>query len=198
MLNANLMAYATATKVARTEKIDILLSITDIHTFQGIHLLTEPTLKGGKKTLELFGGKVFKLARYVFATREYDTAVTNLGKKLGLNIEDWKPQPHNYATHIKGNILGHNEDMHLDIYDENKRLYAQFMLHKGSSLEATYFNANMIEIAKDEIAPYLIEKTISKKQSEFGFTQDNFIPVINPKIESIIRFTANNTEYISE
>ena len=198
MLNANLMANVTATKVTRNDKIDILLSVTDIHTFQGIHLLTEPTLKGGKKTLELFGGKVFKLARYVFATREYDTAIINKAKKLGLNIENWKPQPHNYASHIKGNILGHNEDMHLDIYDENKRLYAQFMLHKGSSLEATYFNANMIEITKEQIAPYLIEKTISKKQSDFGFTQSEFIPVINPKIDSIVRFTANNTEYISE
>ena len=198
MLNANLTANATAIKVARNEKIDVLLSVTDIHTFQGIHLLTEPTLKGGKKTLSLFGGKVFKLARYVFATREYDTAIINKAKKLGLNIENWKPQPHNYATHIKGNILGHNEDMHLDIYDENKRLYAQFMLHKGSVLESQYFNADMNEISKDEIAPYLIEKTISKKQSDFGFTQSEFIPVINPKLDSIVRFTANGIEYISE
>ena len=198
MLTADLMANVTATKVTRNEKIDILLSVTDIHTFKGIHLLTEQTLKGGKKSLELFGGKVFKLARYVFATREYDTAIINKGKKLGLDIEAWKPQPHNYASHIKGNILCHNEDMHLDIYDENKRLYAQFMLHKGSNLESRYFTANMTEITKEDIAPYLIEKTISKKQSDFGFTQSDFIPVINPKIDSIIRFTANNTEYISE
>ncbi len=183
--------------VSRNEKIDLLLSMPS-YTFQGIHLLTEPTLKGGKKTLALFGGKVFKLARYVFAKRDYNTAIINKGEKLGLDIENWKPQPHNYATHIKGNILGHNEDMHLDIYDENKRLYAQFMLHKGSVLESQYFNADMIEISKDEIAPYLIEKTISKKQSDFGFTQSEFIPVINPKLDSIIRFTANNCEYISE
>jgi hypothetical protein len=56
----------------------------------------------------------------------------------------------------------------------------------------------MNEITKEQIAPYLIEKTISKKQSDFGFTQSDFIPVINPKIDSIIRFTANNCEYISE
>ena len=184
--------------ISRNEKIDLLLSITDIHTFQGVHLYTELTLKGGKKSLELFGGKVFKLARYVFAKRDYTTAIINKGEKLGLDIENWKPQPHNYATHIKGNVLGHNEDMHLDIYDENKRLYVQFMLHKGSSLEAKYFDANLNEISKDEIAPYLIEKTISKKQSDFGFTQSEFIPVINPKMDSIVRFTANGIEYISE
>ena len=183
--------------VSRNEKIDLLLTMP-LYTFQGVHLLTEPTLKGGKKTLSLFGGIVFKLARYVFAKRDYNTAIINKGEKLGLDIENWKPQPHNYATHIKGNILGHNEDMHLDIYDENKRLYAQFMLHKGSVLESQYFNADMIEITKDEIAPYLIEKTISKKQSDFGFTQSEFIPVINPKLDSIVRFTANNCEYISE
>ena len=183
--------------VSRNEKIDLLLSMP-LYTFQGVHLYTELTLKGGKKSLELFGGKVFKLARYVFAKRDYTTAIINKGEKLGLDIENWKPQPHNYATHIKGNVLGHNEDMHLDIYDENKRLYVQFMLHKGSSLEAKYFDANLNEISKDEIAPYLIEKTISKKQSDFGFTQSEFIPVINPKMDSIVRFTANGIEYISE
>ena len=183
--------------ISRNEKIDLLLSMP-LYTFQGVHLYTELTLKGGKKSLELFGGKVFKLARYVFAKRDYTTAIINKGEKLGLDIENWKPQPHNYATHIKGNVLGHNEDMHLDIYDENKRLYVQFMLHKGSSLEAKYFDANLNEISKDEIAPYLIEKTISKKQSDFGFTQSEFIPVINPKLDSIVRFTANNCEYISE
>ena len=183
--------------VSRNEKIDLLLNMP-LYTFQGVHLLTEPTLKGGKKTLSLFGGKVFKLARYVFAKRDYNTAIINKGEKLGLNIEDWKIQPHNYATHIKGNILCHNEDLTMDIYNSEKRLYAQFMLHKGSVLEAQYFNADMIEITKDEIAPYLIEKTISKKQSDFGFTQSEFIPVINPKLDSIVRFTANNCEYISE
>ena len=183
--------------VSRNEKIDLLLSMP-LYTFQGVHLYTELTLKGGKKSLELFGGKVFKLARYVFAKRDYTTAIINKGEKLGLDIENWKPQPHNYATHIKGNVLGHNEDMHLDIYDANKRLYVQFMLHKGSSLEAKYFDANLNEISKDEIAPYLIEKTISKKQSDFGFTQSEFIPVINPKLDSIVRFTANGIEYISE
>jgi hypothetical protein len=183
--------------VSRNEKIDLLLTMP-LYTFQGVHLLTEPTLKGGKKTLSLFGGKVFKLARYVFAKRDYNTAIINKGEKLGLNIEDWKIQPHNYATHIKGNILCHNEDLTMDIYNSEKRLYAQFMLHKGSVLEAQYFNADMIEITKEQIAPYLIEKTISKKQSDFGFTQSDFIPVINPKIDSIIRFTANNCEYISE
>jgi hypothetical protein len=183
--------------VSRNEKIDLLLTMP-LYTFQGVHLLTEPTLKGGKKTLSLFGGKVFKLARYVFAKRDYNTAIINKGEKLGLNIEDWKIQPHNYATHIKGNILCHNEDLTMDIYNSEKRLYAQFMLHKGSVLEAQYFNADMIEITKDEIAPYLIEKTISKKQSDFGFTQSDYIPVINPKLDSIVRFTANNCEYISE
>ena len=183
--------------VSRNEKIDLLLTMP-LYTFQGVHLLTEPTLKGGKKTLSLFGGKVFKLARYVFAKRDYNTAIINKGEKLGLNIEDWKIQPHNYATHIKGNILCHNEDLTMDIYNSEKRLYAQFMLHKGSVLESQYFNADMIEITKDEIAPYLIEKTISKKQSDFGFTQSEFIPVINPKLDSIVRFTANNCEYISE
>jgi hypothetical protein len=183
--------------ISRNEKIDLLLTMP-LYTFQGVHLLTEPTLKGGKKTLSLFGGKVFKLARYVFAKRDYNTAIINKGEKLGLNIEDWKIQPHNYATHIKGNILCHNEDLTMDIYNSEKRLYAQFMLHKGSVLEAQYFNADMIEITKDEIAPYLIEKTISKKQSDFGFTQSDYIPVINPKLDSIVRFTANNCEYISE
>ena len=134
----------------------------------------------------------------MISAAELKFVMTNLGEKLGLDIENWKPQPHNYATHIKGNILGHNEDMHLDIYNSEKRLYAQFMLHKGSVLESQYFNADMIEISKDEIAPYLIEKTISKRQSDFGFTQSEFIPVINPKLDSIVRFTANNCEYISE
>ena len=183
--------------VSRNEKIDLLLSMPQ-YTFQGIWLLTEPTLKGGKKVLELFGGKVYKLAKYVFAKRGYDTAVINGGEKLGLDMENWKPQPHNYATHIKGNILCHNEDMHLDLYSPNKRLYAQFMLHKGSQLDAEYFDANMQPIKYELIEPYFVEKKVSKKQSDIGFTQDDFIPVINPKLDSIIRFTANGNEYLSE
>lgn len=197
MLNATKNANVTATIVTRNEKIDLLMAMKP-YIFQGVHLLTEPTLKGGKKTLSLFGGKVFKLARYVFAKRDYDTAIENKAEKLGLDFNNWVIQPHNYATHIKGNILCHNEDIAMDIYNSEKRLYAQFMLHKGSSLEAKYFDANMNELTTEQIAPYLIEKTISKKQSDFGFTQSDYIPVINPKLDSIVRFTANNTEYISE
>jgi hypothetical protein len=198
MLNATKNANPTATIVGRIEKIKIFLGLTG-HKFQGIHLLTIPTMSGGKKVLELFDGKVYKLAEYVFVNiRDYNRAIELKGEKLGLDFSEWKMQPHNYATAIGGNLLCHNNDMQMDIEDINKRIYAQFMAHKGSVISTKYFDANMNEIDFEVIKQYLPEKKISAKQSDFGFTQTDFVPVINPSIDSIIRFTANGQEYISE
>ena len=186
MKNSNVL---NKVKVTYLEMLNVLFACIGMYQFKSVILATEPTLKGGKKTLELFGGKVTKVSKYVFAEREYIKAIENEAKKLGIEKE-WKPAPHNYATHIKGNILCHNEDMNIEDM-EQKRLYAQFMLHNGSSIETTYFNANGDIISLEDIKPYLIDKKPSAKQRDFGV----FIPTINPLCKNIISITHNGTTY---
>jgi hypothetical protein len=185
-------------KVSYFDMLKVLFSCIGLYQFKSIVLATEPTLKGGKKTLELFGGKVTKIAKYVFAEREYISAIENEAKKLGID-KVWTPAPHNYGIHLKGNILVHKEDIKTTIEDintnsediTNLRLYAQFMLHKGSSIETTYFNANGDIIAIEDIKPYLIDKKPSAKQVNFGVD----IPTINPLCKNIIEITTQGTTY---
>ena len=163
------------------------------HPFTAVTLFTEPTLKGGKKTLALFNGAVYKYARYVFVNnRKYDRAVELLAEKLGLNFENWKPQAHLYADHFQGNVLFHRADANMPI--EMRRLYAQFMLHSGCTIEYQYFDANMREIDYNTIKPYLQDKT-SKKQADFGIAKSEQIPVINPSLKSIKSVSMNGQIY---
>lgn len=172
--------------------LQLLISVVG-HPFTAVSLFTEPTLIGGKKTLALFDGAVYKFARYVFvANREYDRAIELLAEKMGLNFENWKPQPHNYADHFQGNVLYHRADENLPI--EMRRLYAQFMLHKGCTIEYTYFDANMREIEFSRIQPFLQDKS-SKKQADFGIAKSEQIPCINPSLKSIKSVSMNGQIY---
>lgn len=165
------------------------------HPFQGVELLTETTLIGGKKTLALFGGVVYKYARYVFAVnRGYDRAIEIATEKLSIDFQNWTPQSHNYATHISGNILTHNADLDLPRNNTNRRDYAQFLLHKGCQIESQYFDSEFRPIAVETLKPFFQVRT-SPKQTTLGINDADQIKVINPSIKSIKRFVANGTEY---
>ena len=165
------------------------------HKFTGIVLFTEQTLVGGKSAYALFGGKVYKLANYVFAiNRSYNDNVTDKAEGLGINVDLWKPQPHNYATNVGGNMFVHNEDLSLAETDLSRRVYAQFLLHKGCQMNAQYFDAEMRPLTFEQVAPYLPNKS-SKKQSDLGIAKADQVKVINPSIKSIQSFSANGVIY---
>lgn len=154
---------------------------------------TEPTLTGGKATYNQFGGAVYKYATYTLVkNREYNQAIENLCAKLGISFEDWKPQPHNYADHLEGNILYHRADADMEVMD--RRLYAQFMLHKGCQIESQYFDAEMKPIAYETIKPYLKDSS-SKKQSDLGIAEADQIACINFALGSIKQFTIEGQRY---
>lgn len=163
------------------------------HPFSYWASFTEPTLDGGKASYSHFGGKVYKFATYTLvANREYNRAVEIAAEKLGIDFTNWKPQPHNYADHLEGNILYHRADVALPV--EGRRLYAQFMLHKGCQIESQYFDADMRPITLDRIKPFLKEKS-SKKQTDFGLAKSEQIPCINFAIGSIKQFTIGGLKY---
>jgi len=176
------------------QAIQIFLSLAG-NKFAGVVLFTEQVLVGGKSSYAIFGGKVYKLANYVFVVkRSYDGNVVGTAEELGLNAELWKPQPHNYATHIGGNLLTHNEDMHLPLESAERRNYAQFVLHEGCQMNAQYFDAEMRPLEFSQVAPYLPNKS-SKKQSDLGIAKADQVKVINPSIKSIQSFSANGVVY---
>jgi hypothetical protein len=188
MKNSNRPLY----QVTLSEALAVLMNVKG-HPFQGIELLTEANLSGGKKTLALFGGTVYKYARYVFAVnRGYDRAIEIASEKLGLNFENWQPQPHNYATHVQGNILLHNADF--EIEETQKRYYAQFLLHKGCQIESEYFDAEFRPIDVETLKPFFVTKS-SPKQTNFGLSDADKVPVINPSLKSIKRFATNGADY---
>ena len=190
MKNANRPLYQVTLLEAVT-----LMENTKGHPFQGVELLTKQVLTGGKKTLALFGGEVYKYARYVFAVnRGYDRAIEIATDKLGIQFENWQPQPHNYATHIAGNILTHNNDLDLPKGHTERRDYAQFLLHKGCQIESQYFDAEFRPIDAETIKPFLPIRT-SPKQANIGLADADQIKVINPSVKSIKRFVANGCEY---
>jgi hypothetical protein len=163
------------------------------HPFSYWAALTEPSLSGGKSTYAQFGGKVYKYATYTLViNRDYNKAIGYKAEELGLNMENWKPQPHKYADHLEGNILYHRADSDLPI--EQRRLYAQFMLHKGCQIESQYFDAELQPIAFERVKPFLKDKE-SKKQTEFGLSKEEQIPCINFGIGSIKLFTLNGQKY---
>jgi len=179
-------------QVTLNEAIAILSGIKG-HPFAGVELLTEPTLTGGKKTLELFGGAVYKYARYVFAVnRGYDRAIEIATEKLGINFENWQPQPHNYADHVQGNILVHRSDLNLP--QAEQRIYAQFMLHDNCQIESQYFDAEFRPIDVETLKPYFPNRT-SPKQASIGLSNADQIKVINPSVKSIKRFATNGADY---
>lgn len=174
--------------------VQLLLAVKG-HPFTHWVLFTQPTLVGGKKTLDLFKGAVYKYATYTIAVnRNYDRAIEIKGEQLGLNFANWTPQPHNYATHIGGNVLCHNNDMQLPLESELKRLYAQFLLHEGCQVDVQYYDAEMQPIDIARIKPYLRNNT-SKKQTDFGIPKADQVPVINPAIESIKQVSMNGQIY---
>lgn len=176
------------------QALNIMLAFVS-HPFTAWVLFTEVALKGGKSAYAVFGGKVYKLAKYVVpVNRGYDRAIELKAEKLGLNFDNWKPQPHPYATHISGNILTHNNDLDMSLESTERRNYAQFMLHKDCQIEVQYFDAEMRPLTFEQVAPYLVDKT-SKKQSDFGIAKTDQVPCINPSLKSIQSFSANGVIY---
>lgn len=163
------------------------------HPFSYWATFTEPTLTGGKSTYNQFGGKVYKYATYTLVkNRSYDRAIEILCEKLGINFADWKPQSHNYADHLEGNVLFHRADADMEIMD--RRLYAQFLLHKGCQIESQYFDAEMRPIDYATIKPYLKDSS-SKKQSDLGIAEEDQIACINFAIGSIKQYTLEGQRY---
>ena len=180
------------TAITKAILMQLLMAVKG-HPFTHWVLITQPTLVGGKKTLALFGGAVYKYATYTIAVnRGYDRAIEILSEKLGIDFSNWTPQPHNYATHIGGNVLCHNADMQLPM--EQRRLYAQFIMHKGCQREVQYFDAEMKPIDYAVIKPYLRDNT-SKKQTELGIPQADQTAVINPSLDSIRAISMNGQVY---
>jgi hypothetical protein len=181
-----------AIQVRIMEAVAIMRAVKG-HPFSFWASFTEPSLEGGKATYNLFGGKVYKYATYTLvANREYNRAIEIAAEKSGIDFTNWKPQPHNYADHLEGNILYHRADANMPV--EDRRLYAQFMLHKGCQIESMYFDAEMKPIALETIKPFLKEKS-SKKQTDFGLAKSEQIPCINFAIGSIKQFTIGGQKY---
>lgn len=174
-------------------QLAVLLMGVKGHPFTHWALFTEATLTGGKKTLAQFGGVVYKYATYTIAVnRNYLKAMEIAAGKLGLNFENWTPAPHNYADNIGGNVLCHRADLELPM--EQKRLYAQFLLHKQCQREVEYMDSEMRPLTFDQVKPYLRDNT-SKKQSDFGMAKEEQIPVINPSLNSIKAVSLNGEIY---
>lgn len=179
-------------QVSVMEAVNLMRSVKG-HPFTFWASFTEPSLSGGKSTYTQFGGKVYKYATYTLViNRDYNKAIGNKAEELGLNMENWKPEPHKYADHLEGNILYHRADSDLPI--EQRRLYAQFMLHKGCQIESQYFDAELQPIEFERVKPYLKDKE-SKKQTEFGLDKEHQVPCINFGIGSIKQFTMNGQKY---
>lgn len=179
-------------QVTLNEAVAVMKAVKG-HPFMGVELLTEPTLTGGKKTLALFGGAVYKYARYVFAVnRGYDRAIEIATAKLGIEFENWTPQPHNYADHVQGNILIHRADINAP--ENDQRLYAQFMLHNDCQIESQYFDAEFRPLDIEQLKPFFPNRT-SPKQANIGLTDADQIKVINPSVKSIKRFATNGADY---
>ena len=179
-------------RITIVELLTMLLAVKG-HPFSHWALMTEATLTGGKKTLALFGGAVYKFATYTIVNgRKYDRAVELLAEKLNLDFANWTPQPHLYADHLGGNVLFHRADAHLPIAE--RRLYAQFMLHKDCQREVQYFDAQMRPLTFEQVQPYLRDNS-SKKQADFGIAKADQIPVINPSLKSIRAVSMNGEIY---
>lgn len=176
------MNNKTRHRITQSQLLDMLLEVKG-HPFSHWALMTEANLKGGQKVLAQFGGVVHKFATYtIVVNRKYDRAVELLAEKLNLDFTNWAPAPHNYADHISGNVLAHRADKHLPIIE--RRLYAQFMLHKDCQREVGYYDSQMRPLTFDQIKPYIKDNT-SKKQTEFGIAKSEQIPVINPSLCNI-------------
>jgi hypothetical protein len=180
-------------KISKNDALDLFLN-TKGHPFAYFAFLTKPTLTGGKKTLANFGGIVYKASRYTFVmNREYLKNIQKELEKLGIDLENWKPEKHPYATNIGGNVLQHNNDLNnKSIYES--RIYLQFLLHKGCNIESKYFDAKFNEIDIENIRPYFRDNT-SKKQTEIGIEKNNQIPIINPSLDNLLEFTLNGIKY---
>jgi len=177
-------------QITLVELFNYLLSIQG-HPFTAIELWTEPVLTGGKKTLALFNGAVYKHSKYVFcANRDYNRALEILAEKLGIDFTNWKPQDHNYADNVGGNVLTHRADLSMPIESQERRNYAQFILHKDCQIEVTYFDGELNEIPYENIKPYLREQTSKKQSEQLGLSQENQIKIINPSLKSIKRLSA--------
>ena len=182
-------------QITLIELFNLLLSIQG-HPFTGIELWTEPVLTGGKKTLALFKGAVYKHSRYVFVTnRDYNRALELLAQKLGIDFTNWKPQDHNYADNVGGNVLTHRADLSMPIESQERRNYAQFILHSDCQIEVAYYDAELNEIPMEMIKPYLREQTSKKQSEQLGLSQENQIKIINPSLKSIKRVSAFGRVY---
>ena len=179
-------------KVSRNEALDLFLNVKG-NPFSYFSTLTKPTLTGGKKTLDLFDGIVYKVSRYTFVmNRDYLKNIDKVLTEKGIDKNLWIPENHKYATHLNGNVLCHNDDLNKSINDA--RFYIQFILHNGCNIESKYFDSKFNQIPLESIKPYFRDNT-SKKQTEIGIEKNDQIKIVNFSLDSILEFTLNKNKY---
>lgn len=189
------MNNLTPTNPINPNELFNLLTSVKGHPFEGITLFTKSVLSGGKKTEALFNGGVYKLAKYVFVTnREYNRALELLCGKLGIDYANWTPQAHNYANiKMGGNVICHDADANLPM--EQKRLYAQFMFHKGCTIETFYFDGEMQPLTYDQVKAYLPNKESKKQKEQLGLDAADQLKTINPSLKSIREVAVNGQRF---
>jgi hypothetical protein len=141
--------------------------------FTGVTLKTE--VKLSKKAQALLGGKLVKVANYIFcANRSYLKAIETTMRKEGLDFSTWQSSPLWKGAVRISDIVKY--------YPPTGLHYAQFTFSKNSTIETKYY-VNDVEIAYKDIVSILPPKGESLKQKLAGIEHD--VKVICPKIQSI-------------
>lgn len=174
-----------------------MVSTMTNHPFGAFKTLGEDTsLSGGKKTLALFKGAVYKYTHALAMTNiQYHTAVANKLAKYGVD-DTYQHEPHKWMDRVftedgKITSLGyHRADAHLPLFE--RRLYLVLSFLKVFSVE--YFDNDFQPIAKEVIKPYLTNKD-SAKQIEAGIPQDDQIIYRQYKIENLREISINGAIY---
>ena len=174
-----------------------MVSTMTNHPFGAFKTLGEDTsLSGGKKTLALFNGQVYKYTHALAMTNiQYHTAIKNKLEKYGID-DTFQHEPHKWMDRVftedgKITSLGyHRADAHLPLFE--RRLYLVLSFLKVFSVE--YFDGNLQPISKEAIKPYLVNKD-SAKQLEAGIPQDDQIIYRGYKIENLREISINGTIY---
>jgi hypothetical protein len=149
-------------------------------------------LSGGKKTLALFGGKVYKYFRAVAMTNvQYENAVNNRLIKSGADAI-FQAQQHKWMDRYiteDGELttLGfHRADKGLPL-SERRWYLVLYFTSPSQIFESVYYDADLREINKDLIKPHL-PSTESKTQSDAGLSENQVI-FRTAKIENIREIT---------
>jgi prenyltransferase beta subunit len=78
---------------------------------------------------------------------------------------------------------------------EQKRLYAQFMFHKGCTIETFYFDGEMQPLTYDQVKAYLPNKESKKQKEQLGLDAADQLKTINPSLKSIREVAVNGQRF---